>query len=54
MDVAVRKKFRDGRLVQPSNDTGLGRDDRVRSSATAWSDRDLSVLAEMEMVAFGA
>ena len=50
--VAARKKFREGRAVHASKPIGLGRSERVRETAFCCrSDRDISVFAEIEMVA---
>jgi hypothetical protein len=51
--VQLRKKFRPGRFVHASNETGAGRVERVLLTCSAWNDRLGSVLAAIEMVACG-
>lgn len=52
--MALRKKLREGRLIHGSNGMGLGRSRRVLRTYCCWAEREVRVLAAMEMRALGA
>lgn len=52
--MALRKKLREGRLIHGSKGTGLGRSSRVLRTICCWAEREVRVLAAMEIRALGA